>query len=209
MATALHKIICCWWAWARTFTPELGIVGLDSTGSSRITQELANQKTPGLFSLSLRWTADWTLPALTWNWKGFVPENYLNGAHPTGNPHWDFPCEIWHFNRLTSLKTSLASQHGLALSLEFELPASQLTAPLLTTAVPSPALPPKDPREPSNPRDNHSNHLQSWRQVQLIALLWQRDTLLRELTWAGEGQAVMKWPWFGAEPRSPIAQIPI
>lgn len=152
MATALHKIICCWWAWARTFTPELGIVGLDSTGSSGITQVLANQKSPGLFSLSLRWTADWNLPALTWNWKGFVPENYLNGAHPTGNPHWDFPCEIWHFNRLTSLKTSLASQHGLALSLEFELPASQLTAPLLTTAVPSPALAPKDPRAAQQPQ---------------------------------------------------------
>lgn len=83
-----------------------------------------------------------------WDWKGFVPGNGLNGAHPTGNPPWDFPCEIWHFNRLTSLKTSLASQHGLALGLEFKHPASPPSAPLLTTALPSPALPPHEPRAP-------------------------------------------------------------
>lgn len=132
------------------------MVGLDSAGCSGKTQELANQNTPSLFSLGLRWTSEQNIPALIQNWERFVPENDLNGAHPTVNPQWDSPCEIWHFNRLTSLKTSLASQHGLDLSLEFKLPASPLTALLLTTAPPSPALPPEDPRAPQQPQRQSS-----------------------------------------------------
>lgn len=162
MATALHKIVCYWWVGARASTPELGMGGLDSTGCSGKTQELANQNTPGLFSLSLRWTSEQNIPALIQNWKGLAPENDLNGTHPTGNPQWDFPCEIWHFNRLTSLKTPLASQHGLALSLEFKLPASPLTALLLTTALPSPALPPKDPRAPQQSQRQSSQSSSTW-----------------------------------------------
>ena len=98
-------------------------IGLDSTDSSGKTQELANRNSRDPFSLSLRWTSDSNFPAQIWNWKEFVPGNDLNGAHPTGNLQWDLPCEIQHCNRLTPLKTSLDSHHGLALNLKFKHPA--------------------------------------------------------------------------------------
>lgn len=96
--------------------------GLDSTHSSGKIQELAKHNSPDPFSLRLRWTSGSDFPAHIWNWKGFVPGNYLNGAHPTGNLQWDFPCEIRHCNRLMSLRTSLDSHQGLALNLKFLCP---------------------------------------------------------------------------------------
>lgn len=123
LATALNKISATAGLEAESSYLNWEHIGLDSTDSSGKIQELAKHNSPDPFSLSLRWTSGSNFPALIWNWKGFVPGNYLNGAHLTGNLQWDFPCEIWHCNRLTSLKTALYSHHGLSLNLKFQCPA--------------------------------------------------------------------------------------
>ena len=111
------------WAWARVFTLHWECTGLDSADSSGKIQELAKRNSSDPFSCSLKWTSGSNFPALMRNWNGFVPGQYLNGAHPTGNLPWDSPCEIRHCNRLMTLETSLDSHHGLAFNLRFPCPA--------------------------------------------------------------------------------------